>query len=109
MDTATIRRVAPVASAIYLAVFIIICGIFFGAFAADFQMDHNSELKPNATKTAAYQSHGQLLYVEPKVMQLAHRTNVAVGVSIGCGTCVALILTFYAKRKVFRQPNNPSQ
>src|SRR5437764_5285464 len=68
MDTAAIRRIAPVASAIYLAGFVIICGIVAVAFVADLRMDHNSVSEPTSTKTAAYQSHGKTLYVEPEVM-----------------------------------------
>ncbi len=102
MDTAEIRKVAPVASAIYLAVFVIVCGIVVVALLADFRMDHNSVSEPTATKTAAYKSHGRTLYVEPEIMRLAHRMNLAASISIGSGACAALIVAAHAMRKAGR-------
>lgn len=99
MDTSTIRRVAPVAHAVYLAAFVIICGIVVVAIAADFRRVHNSVLEPTPTKTAAYQSHGKTLYVEPEVLRLAHLMAVAASISIGCLACIALVVTIHAKRK----------
>jgi hypothetical protein len=67
-DFATLRRAAPLASAIYFAVFVLVFAIFLAAVAADFRLDHNSVPVPTATKTAAYPSHGKTLYVEPEII-----------------------------------------
>jgi hypothetical protein len=102
LDAASIRTVAPLAHAIYLTVFVVICVVVVVALATDIRMDRNSESSPTVAKTAAYQSHGQTLYVEPEVMRLAHWMNIAASASIGCGACVAVIVTAHAKRKAGR-------
>jgi hypothetical protein len=102
VDTVQIRKIAPAASAFYLSVFLIVCGIVVVAFAADFRMDRNSVPQPTLTKTAPYQSHGRTLYVEPGALRLAHQMNLAASVSIGSGALAALIVTAHAKRKAKR-------
>ncbi|MGA2439651.1 MAG: hypothetical protein ABSH08_01715 [Tepidisphaeraceae bacterium] len=86
------------AHAIYLATFIVLCGIAFMALAASFRMDHDSVSEPTVTKTASYASHGKTLYVEPQVLWWANHLWFATYAAFAITGCVAIVVTRLAKR-----------